>query len=509
MHRRILPFLLLLGLTASWMAAAPRQLAPGKKGLVILLVDNSRSVPRMDPTRSREDVLRTLVSSLEDFETRLILFGGRNEIILDNPSAQSNGGWHTDYNYAFQSAMRVLDEYIPKPPARIILVTDGVPDAFPEDYREESFSSKDEAMAFSRSETLGLLEERHVPTYVVLLGSSYDRDYMERITVKANGFARANPLVEKAALFLDNNGSLLRQFLYIVPSNAPMAELVKITRRIVTESNPRLEWALFLLIVIPILVLTVLSLRSFPAPGDTEILKLEEGVPIYLGTGNQDPLVLANPDHVRRKVGLQHVLDSNYAQASFVYLKTPIDFSPKDLPGLSQLDPIYRSLLEEDIRRIPERLQHMENSSSDDEVIAATNLHYYCSDLDPERIRSILLARGTSRKSISCEDFLKAKIYVALAPDMLQELTEYKVLVSVPAMQLMRAEASPGMTLKIGRLTMTLADIQTDAQFGASLVLEYRRMPTFMGIKLWMPHPIQRVLRLRGTTRNLFTGTGR
>ena len=113
--RRTRSIIARLGLTTLLLGAlsglCPARGCQGIKGVNILVMDNSRSVPNMDRTRDRVEVLKELLGMLEGYENRLILFGGRNEIALDNPDKFINDGWHTDYHYAFEAAVRVRKEY--------------------------------------------------------------------------------------------------------------------------------------------------------------------------------------------------------------------------------------------------------------------------------------------------------------------------------------------------------------------------------------------------------------
>ena len=59
---------------------------PGQKGPVILfLIDNSASLPPLDPLEKRVAALEKMFGFLRGQRYRLVLFGGRREIFVDDP----------------------------------------------------------------------------------------------------------------------------------------------------------------------------------------------------------------------------------------------------------------------------------------------------------------------------------------------------------------------------------------------------------------------------------------
>ncbi len=83
-----------------------------------------------------------MISLLQDYENRLILFGGRSEIDVDLPDRYVNDGWHTDFYYGFKAVAEIRREYPPECDVKFILITDGVQDSFAEDYPEERFEPR-------------------------------------------------------------------------------------------------------------------------------------------------------------------------------------------------------------------------------------------------------------------------------------------------------------------------------------------------------------------------------
>jgi len=493
---------LLLGTLAGF---CPARGCQGVKGVNILIVDNSRSVPNMDRTRDRVEVLKELLAMLGGYENRLVLFGGRNEIALDTPDKFINDGWHTDYHYAFDAAVRIRKEYPPDCDVRMIFITDGIMDAFPEDYPEEGFVSKARAMDYAREQSYQILEKSRIPLYIILLGSQYDAYFMEQLSVRANGLAKANPLVERAAEFLDNNGFLLKKFIYRMPDNAGTKEFKKVFRKIVQEDKPHFEYGLLGLLALALAAFVIVSIRSFPAPGDREIIDLVEGVPVLIGADIRNPGAISNFSPVRPRGGLQQVAATSHAIASLGYQRRNFDFTSRGLQGVSKLDATSKRLLDMDIQVLSAKLDEMEKRGTDEEIIAATDLKYYCSNLDHEKVKHILQAREMDRMDIQAADFLKAKVYVSMAPDLLEELTEHRVFLTIPNRNIIRSQLNPGQTYDLGRYRIKVVSVSRDSKYSSRVMLEYVRVPSTFGLKNLIPPAVQRWLRLRRTITAFFT----
>ena len=466
-------------------------------GVNILLVDNSRSVPSMDPSKSRADVLSELLSSLSGFENRLILFGGRDEVFVDQPEKFVNDGWHTDYHFAFEAAIRIRNEYPPDCDVKLILITDGIMDAFPVDYPEERFTLKSEVMSHSRKMTLQLLEKGQIPLYIILLGDQYDKHLIESMSTRANGSIRSNPLTESAARFLNNDGFIFKQFIFKLPEKTTMAEVKQIMQTVNYTEAPRFEYALIGLLVLCLLAFVVVAIRSFPAPGDREIIDLVEGVPVLIGADVKDLSAIANPARTGLKQGLQPVTATNMAVASLSYQRRHFDFSARGLTGLDKLDPVHRRLLDSDVQSLTSRLDLLEKQGSDEEMIAATDLKYYCSNLELDQIKKILQARELDRMDIPAKDFLHAKVYVSMAPDLLEELTEQRVFLTIPSKNIIRSQLLENTQIDFNRYRMKVLKVQKDSKYSARVVLEYFRVPSTLGLKWVIPAVAQKVLRLR------------
>ena len=90
------------------------ELKPSAKGPVILfLVDNSASLPPLDPEEKRVEALEKMFTFLKGQPYRLVLFGGRHEVYVDDVSQYRNNGLWTDFYFAFLKAQELTKEYPP------------------------------------------------------------------------------------------------------------------------------------------------------------------------------------------------------------------------------------------------------------------------------------------------------------------------------------------------------------------------------------------------------------
>ena len=78
--------------------------------------------------------LEKMFTFLQGKPYRLILFGGRSEVFVDDVTRYRNTGQWTDFYWAFQRAREMMKEYPPGTEFRMILVTDAILDPAPEEW---------------------------------------------------------------------------------------------------------------------------------------------------------------------------------------------------------------------------------------------------------------------------------------------------------------------------------------------------------------------------------------
>ncbi len=440
----------------------PEKKCKSKNGVIIFLVDNSKSVPKFDPKEDRKKVLREIlnIAKKNGYLTRLILFGGRYEIVLDDISKFNNEALHTDFYYAFKAAIDMAKKYPPTCKFKIVFITDGILDAFPSDYKEFGVIEKDEAMSLSKNMLYRLLKENKIPTYIILLGNEYDMDFMTRIAQEANSSLLVNPLVEKVADVLKNNSYFFKKFIYVVPKNSPKSRIRKIVKQISEKRSFKFEFFVGLVVLIIIIFIWIISLFKSPRPGDREIFFVSYDSPTFV-----------EMDRNR----LEITPGKYNAIASFSYRFREISDYKKRLRGVDRLNKYEKYLLGCDVKELGIKLKEMQKSSDDDEVTTATNLSYYCSDLDDKEIEKIF--NGPKDESIDAKKFLFAMVFLSMAKEIYEKIMKKRFFVSILKGKLIKKELSVGDTVEIGGYELKLLDMQDNKENGVYVEFEVLQVP--------------------------------
>src|SRR5262245_26418737 len=276
---------------------APASKAAAKSGPVVLfLVDNSASLPPLDPDEKRVDALEKVFTFLEGQPYRLILFGGRKEIFVDDVNRYRNNGQWTDLYFAFEKAKELVASYPAKTEFRILLLTDAIHDPDPKDWADMDVPKGQDLKAFSLQKLRALVAEMKVPLYVILVGNppsdGVRPDDVEQspqlvldLVQAANG-RKASPTAQSLAAFFKDDGVLLKKFIFRVAPHEGLKRIEPVVRRIVAPSRPGVEAQFLSSLVLPLGLFLCLLLgilvRSFPGPGDVEIVELALNSPVHL-----------------------------------------------------------------------------------------------------------------------------------------------------------------------------------------------------------------------------------
>ena len=138
--------------------------------MILFLVDNSASLPPLDPGEKRVSALEKMFAFLEGQTYRLILFGGRREIFVDDVSRYRNDGQWTDFYFAFEKAYELCRSYPEGTAFRLIFVTDGIMDPRPTDWRDMGVPTGADLKTHVGEKLVARVEEMGVPLYVILVG---------------------------------------------------------------------------------------------------------------------------------------------------------------------------------------------------------------------------------------------------------------------------------------------------------------------------------------------------
>jgi hypothetical protein len=488
-------------------APSPTATTNASDGSVILfLIDNSASLPPLDPQEKRVAALEKMFTFLQGQRYRLILFGGRHEIFVDDVSKYRNNGQWTDFYFAFLEAQKLMGTYPPGTEFRLILLTDAVVDPGPGDWADMSVPEGADLKAYVVGRTLALIRELKQPLYVILVGeppvegqSRGDAEQTPMLIwnmVQAANGAQASTAAQTLSSFFGDNGLLLKKFVFRVAPSEGLQKVEPVVRRIVSTPAAAVELQIIGGLILPLLLMLFLLLgilvRSFPGPGDLEIAELNTGIPAHLA-----------PDKLRKlsaggwaAKGLSLVADARSAAASLVFQVGTLDLSGAGTDS-SDADPFTLKYLPLDLDELGRALERAADEGTKEEKIFALNLDYMGKNFDLAQAERLLSAGPGERRRVSALDFLRAKVHLLSNSALHKKLTEARVQVNTYGKDAERKDLAPGSRLRIGPYGFVVKDIVRGGRKDARVVLSYERVPSLFGLKTILPSWFQRIFRLR------------
>ena len=498
---------LLLGLASpAPNAGAPSASPPAPAGpIIIFLIDNSASLPPLDPQEKRVAALEKMFTFLERRPYRLVLFAGREETTVDDPSRYDNRGQWTDFLAAFTRAREVMRAYPKDTEFRLVMLTDGVLDPNPREWAGEPLPPGVDLKSHVRTRVLDLVRDLGHPLYVILVGdvplSGVDPKSREQAPqfvvemVKAANGARASDAAQRLSSFFKDDGLLVRKFIFRVEPGEGLKKLEPTVRRIVAPPSAAVEAQMLGSLVLPLVLFLALMLgilvRSFPGPGDLEIVELSEGQPVHLAADKMHKTAGG-----WATTGLSLLADARDAAATLHYQRPQVDLTGIGLASES-VDALSQQLLQLDLDGLRRRLEELSDQGTKEEKIYALNLDYMAKDFDPAQAEKILTTPLTERRRVPGLDFLRAKAHLLSNDALRARLTEPRVHLLVYGKDADRKELEPGATCRIGRYGFRVKDVSKGGRRDVRVVLYYDRIPSLLGLKTWLPDIFQRVFRLR------------
>lgn len=486
--------------------------SPPPPGTVILfLVDNSASLPPLDPEEKRVAALEKMFGFLQGQPYRLVLFGGRDEVYVDDVQRYRNNGQWTDFYFAFDKARELIASY-PKPTDfKMVLLTDAIVDPAPQDW-EGALPAGRDLRAHSISRTLELVGSLGVPLYVILVGDVLaevvgggDREQSPAFVldlVRAANGREAAPLAQSIASFFRDDGLLLKKFVYRVAPHEGLKQIEPAVRRIAAPATVGVELKFMSGLILPLALFVALLLgilvRSFPGSGDVEVVELTTGVPVHLAVDRLHRLESGGWG----STGLSLLPDARGAAATLTYQAPLLDVQGLGL-DLEPLDALSRRLVAVPLDELKRALDELPTSGSKEDRIYALNLDYVARNFDPARAEALLLSPPGKRRALPALDFLRAKAHLLSNADLRRRLLDSRVHLVGYGKHAERKDLQPGSLIRIGPYALVVRDIQKGGRKDARLLLYYESVPSLLGFKSWLPAPLQRAVRLRRSSQRV------
>jgi hypothetical protein len=466
---------------------------PGET-LIVFLIDNSASLPPLDPTEKRREALEKIFTFIENQPYRLVLFGGRREISLDKPENYRNTGQWTDFYFAVRQVQEIIAAQPKGTEVKLILVTDGVLDPAPNDWKDQDLPEGTDLKATAAKKTVDLLAELKAPLYVLLIGHRVDSDLVTAMVRAANGPLRTSQYSQGLADFFADDGLLFKRFVYRVEPQEGLAKVEKVVRRIAAPPRARVELSLGGAALLMVGVIIGVSVRSFPGAGDQELLDLRFDEPVHVAVDRFRRLSSNLPAWSWR--GLSAVESAKDAAATLTLMQSSQDF-PSEGFDLSRLDATARELVDLSVPALHERLEQMQRSGNKDEMIYALNLDYVARNFNSGRAERLLTSPASVRRKEDPADFLRAKVHLLYNDTLYQKLTGPRVSCLAYGSGPGRQDLRKGSPIQLGRYLFTVSELGKGGRRDLRLVLAYEKVPSLLWLKNVVPGRLQRLLRLR------------
>ena len=206
----------------------------------------------------------------------------------------------------------------------MVLLTDAIADPDPKDWPD--VPSGWDVRSHSVRKTVELVGGMGIPLYVVLVGdprgdvAGRDREQSPRLRPR-HGAGRKRtgglPLAQTLSSFFQDDGLLLRKFVYRVAPHEGLKKIESVVTRIASPPRAGIEMRIFGTFVLPLLLILVsllgLLVRSFPGPGDLEVLELAVDQPVHVAADR----IHRAPDGTWSAQGLSLATDARAAAATF------------------------------------------------------------------------------------------------------------------------------------------------------------------------------------------------
>jgi hypothetical protein len=442
-----------------------------------------------------------------------VLFGGRHEVFVDDPSRYKNNGQWTDFYFAFDKARELIAGYPPGTDFRMVLITDAIPDPWPKDWEDMEVPAGADLKAHMVERTLGLIREMKLPLYVILVGDPPTaatpavKGNAERAPgmildmVQAANGRKAAAFAQSMSSFFTDDGVLLKKFVFRVEPEEGLKRIQPIVARITAPSKAGVEVQFLSALVLPLALFLALLLgilvRTFPGPGDVEVIELDLSTPVYVAADR-----LHKVDGGWSAQGLSLVADAKDANATLNYQAPALDLTGSGLETTG-LDTLVAWLLPLPLDELRRAFDDIATKGTKEEKIFALNLDYMAKNLDPKEAERILTTPVGSRRSLAPMDFLRAKAHLLSDEALRHELLDARVQMVGYGRDQARKELKSGDAVRIGPYVFLVQDVAKGGRRDVRLVLHYDRIPSLLGLKTWLPDRFQQVFRFRRSSQRI------
>jgi hypothetical protein len=341
-----------------------------------------------------------------------------------------------------------------------------------------------------------ILVGENLPPAAEVMGNAERAPGLILDMVRAANGAQAAPMAQSLSAFFQDDGLLLKKFVFRVRPEEGLKKVEPVVKRIAAPARPTVELRFFSVLVLPallfLLLLIGIAVRSFPGPGDQEIVELPKDAPVHLAVDRLHKLQAGGWG----SRGLSMVGDVKDAAATLTYQTAGVDLSGAGL-DLGGLDPLTVEFVQAPLDKLRKSLHHYTNEGSKEEKIFVLNLEYMAQNFEDKEAEQILRTGRGERSRVSPQDYLRAKTHLLGNDALRKSLTDPRVNVVTYGKDAVRRELLPGGRVRIGHYGFIVTDVSPGGRKDARLTLYYDTIPSALGLKTWVPDAIQRVFRLR------------
>jgi hypothetical protein len=486
--------LLTAGAQPSEQTTGKNEASEPETSIIVIILDNSASLPPLDPQQKRQTALEKMLGFLEGQPHRLILFGGREEISSDSPARYNNRGQWTDFYFAFKKAREVIESYPEGSDIKMVLITDGVADPSPADWEDQHVPEGADLKSYVGFKTLEFLGQMRTPLYVMEIGTEVSSDFIEEMVQVANGPLAGNRYAQRVSEFLQDDGVVLRRFIYRIEPGTGLENIEPIVRRIAAPPSYRTELIIAATLLFLTGVLVSVGVRSFPGTGDQEVVELRAGQPVHLVVDQMRPEAIASTD--TSWLGLSLVESATQAAASLNLIGVN-ESIPPDGFDLKNLSRVSKELIRSTLPELRSRLEELTTQGDKEEKLEALNYEYAGSGFEASRAEQLLGSSVKERRRIDPKEFLHAKIHLLYNPLLYNQFTVPTVRCNIYGTKARKRELRAGSSVNLGRYTFRVDALAQGGRKDYVLHLAYERVPSILWLKNLMPAFIQKLIRFR------------